>query len=410
MQSVKPIQRIAIVAGEASGDILGAGLISELKKKYPNAVFEGIAGPLMQEQGCASLEPMESLSIMGLVPILKKLPELLKMRADLARYWIDVKPDLFIGIDAPEFNIGLEKKLKKHGIKTVHYVSPSVWAWRPKRIFKIKKAVDLMLCLFPFEQDIYQHHAIDNFCVGHPLADDIPVESNKNQARDELELEHNKQLVCIMPGSRGSEMKLLGPDFIGMAVLLKQFYPDIRFIAPMANQKRRAQFEQQLQDAKDKYQSIPDIQLIDGQSRKAMTAADYIVMASGTATLEAMLIKRPTVVAYKVGALSYKVFKQLLTIETFAIPNLLSKKLLLPELIQDDCTPDNLFAEVRAWIGDDENNRGQRWQEVHDEFVDMHQALQKNANVYAANSIEYWWSENGPLEAQVDLKVGERDG
>lgn len=401
MLPVKSIQRIAIVAGEASGDILGAGLISELRKKYPNAVFEGVAGPLMQKEGCASLYPMESLSVMGLLPILKKLPELLKMRADLARYWKDTKPDLFIGIDAPEFNIGLEKKLKDSGIKTVHYVSPSVWAWRPKRIHKIKKAVDLMLCLFPFEQDIYQHHAIDNFCVGHPLADEIPVESNKNDARDELGLEHNKQLVCIMPGSRGSEMKLLGADFIDMTVLLRQFYPDIRFVAPMANSKRREQFLQQLEDAKAKHQLIPEITLIDGQSRKVMAASDYIVMASGTATLEAMLVKRPTVVAYKVGALSYRIFKKLLTIDTFAIPNLLSKKPLLPELIQDDCTPDNLFAEVRAWIGDDENNRGQRWQAVHDEFVEMHQMLQKNANVYAANSIEHWWNENGVRQKEV---------
>ena len=395
MLPVKSIERIAIVAGEASGDILGAGLISELKKKYPNAVFEGVAGPLMQQEGCASLYPMESLSVMGILPILKKLPELLKMRADLARYWVDTKPDLFIGIDAPEFNIGLEQKLKKNGIKTVHYVSPSVWAWRPKRIHKIKKAVDLMLCLFPFEQDIYQHHAIDNFCVGHPLADEVPVESHKNDARDELGLEHNKQVVCLMPGSRGSEMKMLGPDFIDMAVLLRQFYPDMNFVAPMANSKRRSQFEQQLLDAKVKHQTLPDIELLEGNSRKAMAASDYVVMASGTATLEAMLIKRPTVVAYKVGSISYKIFKRLLTIDTFAIPNLLSKQSLLPELIQEDCTPDNLFAEVRAWVGDDENNQGQRWQEVHDAFVELHHSLKKDANVYAANSIAHWWSENG---------------
>lgn len=395
MLPIKPIQRIAIIAGEASGDILGAGLISELKKKYPDAVFEGIAGPLMQKEGCASLYPMESLSVMGLLPILKKLPELLKLRADLARYWIDTKPDLFIGIDAPEFNIGLEKKLKTKGIKTVHYVSPSVWAWRPKRIHKIKKSVDLMLCLFPFEQDIYQRHAIDNFCVGHPLADDIPVQSNKNDARDELGLEHNKQLVCLMPGSRGSEMSFLGPDFLHMAILLKQFYPSVGFIAPMANDKRKIQFEQQIQDIESTVGNLPDIELIDGQSRIAMAAADYIVMASGTATLEAMLIKRPTVVAYKVGALSYRIFKKLLTIDTFAIPNLLSKKTLLPELIQEDCTPDNLFAEVRAWIGDDENNNGQRWNDVEEAFIEWHSILRKNANVYAANSIEHWWTENG---------------
>ncbi|AOE50351.1 lipid-A-disaccharide synthase [Kangiella sediminilitoris] len=395
MLPVKSIQRIAIVAGEASGDILGAGLISELKKKYPDAVFEGIAGPLMKKEGCASLYPMESLSVMGLLPILKKLPELLKLRANLARYWVDTKPDLFIGIDAPEFNIGLEQKLKSHGIKTVHYVSPSVWAWRPKRIHKIKKSVDLMLCLFPFEQQIYQRHAIDNFCVGHPLADEIPINTDKQKARDELDLDKDAQLICIMPGSRGSELKLLGPDFIEMAVLLKKFYPEVTFIAPMANEKRRFQFQEQLAKASEKYPDLPNIRLIDGQSRTAMTAADYIVMASGTATLEAMLIKRPTVVAYKVGDVSYRVFKQLLTIDRFSIPNLLSKKELLPELIQDECTADNLFAEVRAWIGDHDNNNGQRWKETEAEFTKWHEVLKKNANVYAADSIEHWWSENG---------------
>ncbi|GAA0199331.1 lipid-A-disaccharide synthase [Kangiella japonica] len=402
MLPVKSIQRIAIVAGEASGDILGAGLISELKKKYPNAVFEGIAGPLMQKEGCASLYPMESLSVMGLLPILKKLPELLKLRSNLARYWIDTKPDLFIGIDAPEFNIGLEQKLKSKGIKTVHYVSPSVWAWRPKRIHKIKKAVDLMLCLFPFEQDIYQHHAIDNFCVGHPLADEVPLESNKVEARQQLSLDEEAQFVCLMPGSRGSEMKLLGQDFIDMAVLLKKFYPEIQFVAPMANDKRRSQFEQQLKVAQEKHGELPKITIIDGQSRVAMAASDYIVMASGTATLEAMLVKRPTVVAYKVGPISYKVFRKLLTIDTFAIPNLLSKQILLPELIQEDCTPDNLFAEVRAWIGEDENSNGQRWLKVHDEFMQWHKTLKKDANVYAANSIEHWWSENGLREHEVN--------
>lgn len=403
MLPVKPIQRIAIVAGEASGDILGAGLISELKKKYPNAVFEGIAGPLMQKEGCASLYPMESLSVMGLLPILKKLPELLKLRSDLARYWIDTKPDLFIGIDAPEFNIGLEQKLKNKGIKTVHYVSPSVWAWRPKRIHKIKKAVDLMLCLFPFEQDIYQHHAIDNFCVGHPLADEVPLESNKLDARQKLSLDEEAQIVCLMPGSRGSEMKLLGQDFIDMAVLLKKFYPEIQFVAPMANDKRKHQFVQQLDIAKAKHGELPKLTLIDGQSRVAMAASDYIVMASGTATLEAMLIKRPTVVAYKVGPISFKVFKKLLTIDTFAIPNLLSKQSLLPELIQEDCTPDNLFAEVRAWIGEDEHSNGQRWTQVHQEFMKWHKALKKDANIYAANAIEHWWSENGLRQLECEL-------
>ncbi|MCW8855881.1 MAG: lipid-A-disaccharide synthase [Kangiella sp.] len=382
------VTKIAIIAGESSGDILGAGLIKELKKHFPNAEFEGIAGDLMQAEGCESLYPMESLAVMGIVPILKRLPELLKMRREIAKRWIESPPDMFIGIDAPEFNIGLEKQLKAKGIKTIHYVSPSVWAWRPKRIFKIRKATDLMLCLFPFEQGIYQRHAIDNFCVGHPLADQIPMEMDKLEARQRLGLSDvgAKRVICIMPGSRGSEMKFLGQDFIETAKLIQDFYPDTKFIAPMANQARRHQFETLLQETTD----APDIQLVDGQSRDCMAASDLLVMASGTATLEAMLIKRPTVVAYKVGGFSYQIFKRLLIIDTFAIPNLLAKKPLIPELIQDECTPDNIFAEVRAWLEDD----GQRWQETKTVFDEWHSKLRKDADVYAANSITQWWLAN----------------
>lgn len=384
--SEKPLKRIAIIAGESSGDILGGGLIKQLKLQFPEAVFEGIAGDLMQKQGCKSLYPMERLSVMGIVPILKRLPELLKARRDLIKRWKLNPPDLFIGIDAPEFNIGLARKLKNLGIKTVHYVSPSVWAWRPKRIHKIAKSIDLMLCLFPFEQNIYQRHAVDNFCVGHPLADQIPLSSDKQAARKTLGLASDKKIICVMPGSRGSEMSFLGKDFIETLKLVRQYYPDIEFIAPMVNAARKEQFEQLLVELAP----VPTIQIIDKQSRVAMAASDLILMASGTATLEAMLIKRPMVVAYKVGDLSYKIFKKLLIIDTFAIPNLLSKEDLVPEVIQDDCQPDALFAEIRAWLNDD----GDRWQYSKKIFLDWHKSLRKDADSYAAKSITQWWHDN----------------
>ena len=382
----RPIKKIAIIAGETSGDILGAGLIEALKHHYPDAEFEGIGGSLMLAQGCNSLFPLERLSVMGIVPILKRLPELLRMRNQLAERWIKHPPDLFIGIDAPEFTIGLELKLKAKGIKTVHYVSPSVWAWRPKRIHKIKKATDLMLCLFPFEQHIYQSQAIDNVCVGHPLADDIPLQSDKQAARAELNLDAEQTIVCIMPGSRGSEVKFLGQDFIEAASLFSHFYPNTKFIAPMANDKRRQQFAAQILAAKN----APEIDLYDGQSRQCMAASDLVLMASGTATLEAMLIKRPTVVAYKVGAISHWLFRKLLIIDTFAIPNLLSGKTLVPELMQENCNPDNLFAEMRLLM----EMEPQQWKETEQCFLSWHKILQKNANVYAAHSIVQWWKNN----------------
>ena len=385
MQEAYQLKKIAIVAGESSGDILGSGLIRKLKEQFPWLKIEGIGGPLMQTEGCESLFPMERLSVMGIVPILKRLPELLKMRKQLAARWKASPPDLFIGIDAPEFNIGLAKKLKAADIKTVHYVSPSVWAWRPKRISKIKKAVDLMLCLFPFEQKIYQKHAIDNVCVGHPLANEIPLISDKIEAKTALELNSNSNYLCVMPGSRGSELKYLSQDFLRSLKLVHQFYPDLKFIAPMANDARREQFTKTMAQE----EGLPPIKIIDGQSRLAMAASDIILMASGTATLEAMLIKRPMVVAYRVGGFSYRIFKKLLIIDTFAIPNLLSGKTLVPEAMQDECTPDALFGEIRAWLEAPES----RWQETESIFMDLHKKLKKDADQYAADSIVQWYSQ-----------------
>ncbi len=385
MQEAYQIKKIAIVAGESSGDILGAGLIRELKKKYPEASIEGIGGELMEAQGCRSLYPMDKLAVMGIVPILKRLPELLKIRRELARRWRKNPPDLFIGVDAPEFNIGLAQKLKLVGIKTIHYVSPSVWAWRPKRIFKIKKAVDLMLCLFPFEQEIYNKHFIDNTCVGHTLADEIPLYTDKSEAKASLGLDENTRYICVMPGSRGSEVKYLAEDFLNTTKLVKQFYPEIKFIAPMANDARKEQFQKAI-DAADE---LPSIKLIDGQSRTAMAASELILMSSGTATLEGMLIKRPMVVAYRFGGLSYRIYKKLLIIDTYSIPNLLTGETIIPEAVQDECTPDALFSEIRAWL----DTEPERWEYTLQKFMEWHQKLRKNADVYAADYIANWYSK-----------------
>ncbi len=385
MKEAYQIKKIAIVAGESSGDILGAGLIRELKKKYPEASIEGIGGELMEAQGCRSLYPMDKLAVMGIVPILKRLPELLKIRRELARRWRKNPPDLFIGVDAPEFNIGLAQKLKLVGIKTIHYVSPSVWAWRPKRIFKIKKAVDLMLCLFPFEQEIYNKHFIDNTCVGHTLADEIPLYTDKSEAKASLGLDENTRYICVMPGSRGSEVKYLAEDFLNTTKLVKQFYPEIKFIAPMANDARKEQFQKAI-DAADE---LPSIKLIDGQSRTAMAASELILMSSGTATLEGMLIKRPMVVAYRFGGLSYRIYKKLLIIDTYSIPNLLTGETIVPEAVQDECTPDALFSEIRAWL----DTEPERWEYTLQKFMEWHQKLRKNADVYAADYIANWYSK-----------------
>ena len=265
--------RIAIVVGETSGDMLGIGLMKALKKQYPDATFEGIGGPLMEAEGFKSFVPMERLAVMGLVEILGRLFELLKVRKKLVKYWQQNPPDVFIGIDAPEFNTQLEYKLKTSGIKTVHYVSPSVWAWRSKRIHKIKKSVDLMLTLFPFEAKFYQEHDVPVSFVGHNLADSIPFENHADDARQVFNIEPNEKVVCLMPGSRGSEVEKLCPVFLQTAERIAQHNPDVRFILPAANHVRKQQIEQFLEEMKP----TANIEVIDGHSKTCMQAADVIL-------------------------------------------------------------------------------------------------------------------------------------
>lgn len=371
--------RIAIVAGEASGDLLGAALVSALHEHLPDAQFEGLAGPRMQAHGVKSLYAMERLSVMGLVAILKRLPELLRMRKQLIRYWLEKKPDVMIGIDAPEFNLGLEECLRRGGVLTVHFVSPSVWAWREKRIFKIQRAVDLMLALFPFELPIYQRYGIPVVHTGHPLADTIPLHTNQGEARRRLGLSETHTLLAVLPGSRGSELNFLSEPFIAAMQILSQRNPTLQFAVPLVNEKRESQFSRALQ----KMGTVPNLHLFRGQSHEILQACDAVMMASGTATLEAMLYKRPMVVAYKVGAFSHWLFRRLLKVNRFALPNLLSGKDLVPELMQDEVNALNLADCVSQQLQMNAAQSTILLQTYHE----LHQQLRCNAAERAALAI-----------------------
>lgn len=327
--------RIGVLAGEASGDILGSRVLAALRDQCDELVVEGIGGPLMAEQGLESLYPMERLSVMGFVEPLKRLPELLRIRSGVYRYFRDNPPDFFLGIDSPDFNLQLECKLRACGIPTAHLVSPSVWAWRQGRMRKIKRAVDLMLCLFPFETAIYRDHDVPVRFVGHPLADELPARVAAGAARVELGLHPPGRLLALLPGSRGGEVRLLAPLFLQAARLLWQRHPSLTFVIPAANEAREAELRSMLQDQAD----LP-VTLVSGRSREVMAAADAILLASGTATLEAALLKRPMVVAYRMAAFSWWLISRLARTEYAALPNVLAGRALVPELLQDGATPE----------------------------------------------------------------------
>ncbi len=367
----------ALVAGETSGDILGAGLIKALKDQYPDARFVGIGGPRMIEQGFESLYPMERLSVMGLFEVLGRLGELLKIRKQLLATITDMKPDVFIGIDAPDFNLALEKKLKLRSIKTVHYVSPSVWAWREKRVFKIKEAVDLVLCLFPFEVAFYQKHNVNAICVGHTLADAIDLKTDTQAARQTLKLNSNNAVVALLPGSRQGEVSRLGEVFLEAANIIKQKIPQVQFVIPAANDERKLQIEEML-----KSKNLADTRLLDGQSREAMAAADVVLMASGTATLEGMLLKKPMVVSYKLSAITAYFVRKMLKQPFVALPNLLAGKELAPEILQEAATPENLANAVLHFLQDTSAT-----QNMQSEFLALHHELRRDADQASAQAI-----------------------
>ena len=374
--------KIGIVVGEASGDILGAGLIRALKDRLPNLEAVGIGGERMLAEGFHSLFPQERLAVMGFVEPLKRLPELLTMRRSLRRYFLENPVDVFIGIDSPDFNLTLEQQLKKAGIKTVHYVSPSVWAWRQGRIKKIAAAVDLVLTLFPFEARFYREHNVPVKFVGHPLADQLPLVPDERSAKawllDQSAVPPEKTVIALLPGSRRGEVKLLGPIFWQFAHQLSGIKTDVHFVVAAANALRKQQIEQQLMELSAK---LP-ITVIEGQSHRVMAAADMVVMASGTVTLEAMLLKKPMIVTYKMAPLSAWIIGRLLTSKYVALPNLLADKRLVPELLQDQATPENITAEVLNLLDNPDKAKA-----LSDYFCDIHRQLQCDADQQAAEAV-----------------------
>ena len=368
--------RIGLIAGEASGDILGEGLIKALKIHYPDAIFEGIAGPKMIAQGCKALHPLEALSVMGFVEVLGKLRSILSIRKSITQHFLNNPPDIFIGIDAPDFNLTVELKLKAQGIKTIHYVSPSVWAWKQWRIHKIAKATNLVLAFLPFEKAFYDRFNVPCQFVGHTLADQLPIVREKEKARARLKLDEHEKLLAILPGSRKAEVAVLGPLFLETAKIIHQKHPKYRFIVPMVNDRRKQQFMEQMQEI------APDlpVTLFDGCSSDVLQSADLVLLASGTAALEAMLAKAPMVVAYKVSALTYVIAKSLSSVKYTSLPNLIADKEVVKELSQYDCTVENMVTELERLIGEG----GEQMIET---FTDLHKQIKCDADKQAALAV-----------------------
>ncbi|VEL96008.1 lipid-A-disaccharide synthase [Alteromonas sp. 76-1] len=374
----KPL-RIAMVAGEPSGDVLAAGMVAELKRLYPDAIIEGIGGPNMQAQGFHSLFDMETLSVMGLVEVLSHLPAILKVKKALLAHFSDNPPDIFVGVDAPDFNLRVEKELKSKGIKTIHYVSPTIWAWREKRVHKIAKAAGRVLGLFPFEQQVYDKYDVPYTFVGHTMADSIALTPDQQASRKTLNLPIDKAVLAVLPGSRRGEVDTLLPIFIETMEKIAAQRPDIEFVIPAANAHRLEQINGMLKEANNASERLP-IHVTEGTSRDAMIASNVILLASGTATLEAMLCKRPMVVAYKLSPITYKIMQRLYKAPFFALPNLLANEALVPELLQEDVNPDTLSQHALTYFDSDNTDLISR-------FTDLHHTLKCNADKTAAQAV-----------------------
>ena len=367
---------IAIIAGEHSGDILGADLMAALLQRHPDAHFYGIGGPRMQALGFNALFEMEELAVMGIVEVLGRLPRLLKVKRAMVAALLKDKPDVFIGIDAPDFNLPVELELKLAGIKTVHYVSPSVWAWRHKRIFKIAKATNMVLSLLPFEKAFYDKYQVPCTFVGHTMADTMPLVVDKAEYKVALGLDPSRPVLALMPGSRSNEINLLAPDFLSAATVLQQQQPQLQLIANMVTEQKAAQF------LAIKQQHAPDlvVKVHIGQARQVLLAADATFITSGTATLEAMLAKCLMVVAYRANWLTYQIGRRLVKLAHFSLPNLLAGRPMVAELLQHQVTPDALVAAMSPLLQSD--NSG-----LLAEYREIHQQIKCNASVRAAEAI-----------------------
>ena len=373
--------RIGLCAGEASGDLLGADLIARLRERYPDAVFAGIGGPRMRAQGFEAWHDSDELAVMGLAEVLAHLPRLLTLRKGFRQRLLDWQPDVFVGIDAPDFNLPVERWLKQRGIATVHYVSPSIWAWRAGRAAKIGASADRMLCLFPMEPPIYAHHGVDAHFVGHPLADAMPLRPDRAAARATLGLSPQAPVVAVLPGSGRGEIRRLLPVFAAALPAIAARVPGLQVVIPAANTACRGEIETLLAA-----QSLPGVQLhlIDAQAGTAMVAADVVLLASGTATLEALLAKRPMVVAYRIAPLTHFIVTRLGLLKTdrYSLPNALAGEALVPELMQHDCTAEAIAATVLDWFAHPE-----RIHALEPRFAAIHQSLRRDASARAAEAI-----------------------
>lgn len=391
------LKRIYLVAGELSGDILGAGLMRELNERHPDVEFRGIGGPRMQAQGLDSRFPLETLSVMGLVEVIKHLPELIRVRRTLRQEAEAWQPDIMIGIDAPDFNIGLEKQLREVGIKTAHYVSPSVWAWRQGRVKKIAKAVDGMLTLLPFEAAFYRHHQVPVAFVGHPLADELPLENDRQSTRQALGLDEQAPVLALLPGSRGNEIRFLGTTFLQAAEQLCQRHSSLQVVIPAASTQRHAEIDQLLQA----YPALEArVKQLEGQAREAMVASDAVLLASGTAALEAMLCHRAMVVAYKMAPLTHWLAKRLVKTSWVSLPNLIAQQTMVPELIQDAANPEAIAGQLSTLLTDKA-----RRDALEARFATLHVTLQRNASRRAADAIDALVAGQ-PLDVQDDAIDG----
>lgn len=371
--------KIGLVAGESSGDLLGAGLVRALRRRFPEATFEGVAGPEMLAAGCEQWEASESLAVFGLIEPLAHVPRLIRLRKELVRRWRQSPPDVFVGIDSPDFNLGLEKRLRAAGIKTIHYVSPSIWAWRAGRMKTIKAAADKVLCLLPFEKKLYDDAGVDADFVGHPKADEAPVVADMASARNALGLRAD-QVVAVLPGSRKGEISLLGETLVAAAAIVAAGRKSIQFVTPVATPALRKPIELIISAAGMQEQFV----LLEGDSQRVMMSADVVLLASGTAALESALLERPTVAAYRVGNLSYAIIRafNLIDLTYFTLPNLLTGEELIPEFIQTDIRVDAIAAAVNGLL----DNPAQR-QMISDRFAKLRSELALNTHQRAADAV-----------------------
>ncbi|HDZ48958.1 hypothetical protein LCGC14_0072700 [marine sediment metagenome] len=387
------LQRVYIVAGELSGDILGAGLMRELKARYSGVEFRGIGGPRMQSEGMESRFPLETLAVMGLVEVLKHLPELIRVRRTLKAEALAWQPDIMLGIDAPDFNLGLERQLREAGITTAHYVSPSVWAWRQGRVKGIAKSVNGMLTLLPFEAAFYREHRVPVAFVGHPLADEMPLQNDRAATRQELALALDRPVLALLPGSRANEVRFLGDTFLAAAEQLCQRQPELQVVIPAATPDRRREISMLLTH----YPLLTErTTLLDGQAREAMVASDIVLLASGTAALEAMLCHRSMLVAYKMAPMTHWLAKRLVKTRWVSLPNLIAQETLVPELIQDAASPEAIAERLGAMLADDASRHA-----LETRFATMHATLQRNASRRAAEAISQLVAGQ-PLETVYD--------